>query len=174
MKILKTIIFVLLMSAYSTLGWANTEKIDYKAKYVEKQKVNNDTIGIIAGVINYVCPKLVSKSTKICKVKDPVGSAVGFQKQLLGKGDIDDLDDISDKELKAALKKRKILHKEGAMQFYDAVEQFKMHYPERKLATDFAAKKKWRQAFQHEEMAWQFLVKCASRGIFAKKMVDGE
>lgn len=149
-------------------------KEDYKANYEKKVKVNDDTIGVIAGVINYVCPKLVDASTKICNTKDPVASAVGFQKQLVQKGSIDDLDDMEPKELQKALKDRKILHKEAALQFYDAVEQFKLHYPERKKAKEFAAKKKWQDAARHEEMAWQYLVKTASRGIFTKKMVDGE
>jgi len=163
-----------LIFCFTFSSFALAEEENYEAKYLAKVKVNNDTIGIIAGVINYVCPKLVGNSKKICTPKNPVGSAVAFQKQLLGKGTIDDLDDLDDADLKKTLKKRKILHKEGAMQFYDAVEQFKMHFAPRKKAKEFAAKKKWKDAFLNEEMAWQYLVKCASRGIFAKKMVDGE
>ncbi|MBT4762309.1 MAG: hypothetical protein HOO06_11470 [Bdellovibrionaceae bacterium] len=168
----------LLVFTVNTQAAKKAKKVDksaeHKANYEKKIKVNNDTIGVIAGVINYVCPKLVAKSTKICNVKDPVASAVGFQKQLVQKGTIDDLDDMEEAELKKAIKTRKILHQAAAMQFYDAVEQFKLHYPERKKAKAFAAKKKWQLAAQHEEMAWQYLVKTASRGIFTKKMVDGK
>ena len=154
---------------FSSFAEENDEK-----KYLAKYKVNDETIVTIAGVINYVCPKLVKNASKICNKKDPVGSAVAFQKQLLGKGTIDDLDDMEDDELKKTLKKRKILHKEGAMQFYDAVEQFKKHFAPRKKAKEYAAKGKWKEASLNEEMTFQYLVKCASRGIFAKKMVDGE
>jgi hypothetical protein len=60
------------------------------------------------------------------------------------------------------------------MQFFDAVEQFKGHFPYRAEAQKAAAAGNSDDAFLNEEMAWQYLVKCASRGIFAKKMVDGE
>ena len=72
------------------------------------------------------------------------------------------------------LKKKGILHAAAAMQFYDAVDQFKLHFPERDAAQKLAKKGKWKEASIREEMAWQYLVKCASRGIFSKKMVDGE
>ncbi|RLA64566.1 MAG: hypothetical protein DRQ88_00470 [Epsilonproteobacteria bacterium] len=155
-------------------GFAMAKDASDEIKYLKKVQVNDETIVTIAGVINYVCPKLVKNASKLCNKKDPVGSAVAFQKQLLGKGTIEDLDDLDDDDLKKTLKKRKILHKEGAMQFYDAVEQFKKHFAPRKKAKAFALKSKWKEASLHEEMAWQYLVKCASRGIFAKKMVDGE
>ena len=144
---------------------------DFKKKYEEKVKVNDETIGVIAGVINYVCPKIVDQSTNICNEKDPVGSAVGIQKQM---GDIEELDELDEEELAEELTDNKILHVAASMQFYDAVEQFKMHYPLRKNAKELAEKGDWEGAFLREEMAWQYLVKTASRGIFAKKMVDGE
>ena len=170
MKNLKSIL-IFAVVIFSMTAFAGK---DYKADYAKKVKVNDDTIGVIAGVINYVCPKLVAKSTKVCNAKDPVGSAVRFQKQLLGSGDIDDLDDMDDAPRAKAMKTRKILHVDAAMQFYDAVEQFKSHMPLRAKAKAFAKKKNYKDAALHEQMAWQYLVKCASRGIFTKKMVDGE
>jgi len=67
-----------------------------------------------------------------------------------------------------------LLNKKAALQFWDAVEQFKLHYPYREKAKKAADQGSWYDAFLNEEMAWQYLVKCASRGIFAKKIVDGE
>jgi hypothetical protein len=159
------VLSVLLFSVAS-LAWA-----DGKASYEEKLKVNDETIGVIAGVINYICPKLVEASVGICNPQDPVATAVGIQQQM---GDVDVIDELDDDELEAHLKSQKVLHTAAAMQFYDAVEQFKMHYPYRNKAKELAAAGKWDDAFLNEEMAWQYLVKTASRGIFAKKMVDGE
>ena len=140
---------------------------DYKLKYQEKVKQNDSTIGVIAGVINYVCPKLVPASTKICNPDDPVGSAVEVQKYMEQNWDKEE-DDIEDAEMP------ELLNKKAALQFWDAVEQFKQHYPYREKAKKAAEKGEWQDAFLNEEMAWQYLVKCASRGIFAKKIVDGE
>ena len=140
---------------------------DYKANYEAKVKQNDATIGIIAGVINYVCPRLVPGSTKICNPEDPVGSAVGVQKYMEKNWNKEE-DDIEDAKMP------KLLNKKAALQFWDAVEQFKMHFPYRAKAKKAAEKGDWYNAFLNEEMAWQYLVKCASRGIFAKKIVDGE
>jgi len=142
---------------------------DYKADYEAKVKVNNDTIAIIGGVINYVCPKLIPAGSagKICNAKDPVGSAVAVQKYMEQNWKKDD-EDIEDAKLP------ELLNKKAAMQFWDAVEQFKAHFPYREKAKKAAAAGKWQEAFLNEEMAWQYLVKCASRGMFAQKIVDGE
>jgi hypothetical protein len=136
-------------------------------KYEGKVKQNDDTIGVIAGVINYVCPRLVPSSTKICNPDDPVGSAVGVQKYMEQNWDKEE-DDIEDAEMP------ELLNEKAAFQFWDAVEQFKQHYPWREKAKKAAGQGDWQDAFLNEEMAWQYLVKCASRGIFAKKIVDGE
>ncbi|MBC8257478.1 MAG: hypothetical protein H8E38_00530 [SAR324 cluster bacterium] len=157
---------MLLLAVFSHSAFA-----DAKANYEKKVGVNDATIGVIAGVINYVCPKLVDASLKVCNPKDPVGSAVGVQKVM---GDLQELDDMDPDELIEELTDRKILHVDAAMQFFDAVEQFKLHYPLRAAAKESAAKGEWEDAARSEEMAWQYLVKTASRGIFAKKMVDGE
>ncbi len=142
---------------------------DNKANYEKKVKANDETIGVIAGVINYVCPKLIpeAKSGEICKADDPVGSAVGVQKYMETNWDKEE-DDIEDAKMP------ELLNKTAALQFWDAVEQFKEHYPYREKAKEAAAKGDWLLALNNEEMAWQYLVKCASRGIFAKKIVDGE
>ncbi len=142
---------------------------DYKANYEKKVKQNDDTIGVIAGVINYVCPKLIPAASagKICNAKDPVGSAVGVQKYMETNWNKEE-DDIEDAKMP------ELLNKTAALQFWDAVEQFKSHFPYRETAKKAAAKEDWYNAFLNEEMAWQYLVKCASRGIFAKKIVDGE
>ncbi len=142
---------------------------DYKANYEAKVKQNDDTIGIIGGVINYVCPKLIpaAQAGKICNEKDPVGSAVAVQKYMEQNWNKED-EDIEDAKMP------ELLNKTAALQFWDAVEQFKMHFPYREKAKQAAKENKWQDAFLNEEMAWQYLVKCASRGIFAKKIVDGE
>jgi hypothetical protein len=162
------LVFVLFtLVAFLCLAGNVTAAEDYKMKYQEKVKVNDGTIGVIAGVINYVCPKLVPASTEICKPADPVGSAVGVQKYMEQNWDREE-DDIEDAEMPD------LLNKKAALQFWDAVEQFKQHYPWREKAKNYAGKGDWQDAFMNEEMAWQYLVKCASRGIFAKKIVDGE
>jgi hypothetical protein len=96
-----------------------------------------------------------------------VGSAVGVQKYMEQNWDKEE-DDIEDAKMP------ELLNKKAALQFWDAVEQFKQHYPWREKAKGYADKGAWQDAFLNEEMAWQYLVKCASRGIFAKKIVDGE
>jgi hypothetical protein len=153
--------------AFLCLAGNVTAAEDNKLNYQEKVKQNDATIGIIAGVINYVCPKLVPASTKICNPDDPVGSAVGVQKYMEQNWDKEE-DDIEDAKMP------ELLNKKAALQFWDAVEQFKQHYPWREKAKEYADKGAWQDAFLNEEMAWQYLVKCASRGIFAKKIVDGE
>jgi len=96
-----------------------------------------------------------------------VGSAVGVQKYMEQNWDKEE-DDIEDAEMP------ELLNKKAALQFWDAVEQFKLHFPYRAKAKKAGEKGEWENAFLNEEMAWQYLVKCASRGIFAKKIVDGE
>jgi hypothetical protein len=164
---IKLVFSLLTLIAFLCLAGNVTAAEDYKMKYQEKVKQNDGTIGIIAGVINYVCPKLVPATTKICNPDDPVGSAVGVQKYMEQNWDKEE-DDIEDAEMP------ELLNKKAALQFWDAVEQFKQHYPWREKAKGYADKGQWQEAFLNEEMAWQYLVKCASRGIFAKKIVDGE
>jgi len=153
--------------AFLCLTGNATAAENYKSNYQAKVKQNDSTIGIIAGVINYVCPRLVPASTKICNPDDPVGSAVGVQKYMEQNWDKEE-DDIEDAEMP------ELLNKKAALQFWDAVEQFKLHFPYRDKAKKAAGQGEWQDALLNEEMAWQYLVKCASRGIFAKKIVDGE
>lgn len=153
--------------AFLCLAGNVTAEQNYKLDYQAKVQQNDATIGIIAGVINYVCPRLVPASTKICNPDDPVGSAVGVQKYMEQNWDKEE-DDIEDAEMP------ELLNKKAALQFWDAVEQFKLHFPYREKAKEAAAQGDWQDALLNEEMAWQYLVKCASRGIFAKKIVDGE
>ncbi len=153
--------------AFLCLAGNVTAEQDYMLDYQAKVKQNDGTIGIIAGVINYVCPRLVPASTKICNPDDPVGSAVGVQKYMEQNWDKEE-DDIEDADMP------ELLNKKAALQFWDAVEQFKLHYPYRAKAKEAAEQGNWQDALLNEEMAWQYLVKCASRGIFAKKIVDGE
>ena len=153
--------------AFLCLAGNVTAEQNYKLDYQAKVQQNDATIGIIAGVINYVCPRLVPASTKICNPDDPVGSAVGVQKYMEQNWDKEE-DDIEDAEMP------ELLNKKAALQFWDAVEQFKLHFPYREKAKEAAAQGDWQDALLNEEMAWQYLVKCASRGIFAQKIVDGE
>lgn len=162
-KLVSLFIALMLTLCFAGVGVAKSYKDDYQAKV----KQNDATIGVIAGVINYVCPRLVKKQTGICNPKDPVGSAVGVQKLMEKDWDKEE-DDIEDAEMVG------ILNKTAALQFWDAVEQFKLHYPYRAEAKKLAKQGNWEQAFLNEEMAFQYLVKCASRGIFSKKLVDGE
>ena len=164
---MKLVFSIITLIAFLCLAGNATAEENYELKYQEKVKQNDGTIGVIAGVINYVCPKLVPASTNICNPDDPVGSAVGVQKYMEQNWDKEE-DDIEDAEMP------ELLNKKAALQFWDAVEQFKQHYPWREKAKKAAEQDDWYNAFLNEEMAWQYLVKCASRGIFAKKIVDGE
>ena len=164
---MKLVFSIITLIAFLCLAGNATAEENYELKYQEKVKQNDGTIGVIAGVINYVCPKLVHASTNICNPDDPVGSAVGVQKYMEQNWDKEE-DDIEDAEMP------ELLNKKAALQFWDAVEQFKQHYPWREKAKKAAEQNDWYNAFLNEEMAWQYLVKCASRGIFAKKIVDGE
>jgi len=166
-NIVKLISSLFTLVAFLCLAGNVTAERNYKLEYQAKVKQNDATIAIIAGVINYVCPKLVPASTKICNPDDPVGSAVGVQKYMEQNWDKDE-DDIEDAKMP------ELLNKTAALQFWDAVEQFKFHFPYREKAKKAAEKGDWENALLNEEMAWQYLVKCASRGIFAKKIVDGE
>ncbi len=164
---MKLVFSIITLIAFLCLAGNATAEENYELKYQEKVKQNDGTIGVIAGVINYVCPKLVPASTNICNPDDPVGSAVGVQKYMEQNWDKEE-DDIEDADMP------ELLNKKAALQFWDAVEQFKQHYPWREKAKKAAGQNDWYNAFLNEEMAWQYLVKCASRGIFAKKIVDGE
>ena len=166
-NIMKPVSSFFMLIAVLCLAGNVTAEENYKLNYQAKVKQNDGTIGIIAGVINYVCPKLVPASTKICNPDDPVGSAVGVQTYMEQNWDKEE-DDIEDADMP------ELLNKKAALQFWDAVEQFKQHYPWREKAAKAAGQGDWQDAFLNEEMAWQYLVKCASRGIFAKKIVDGE
>ena len=140
---------------------------DYKAQYEQQVKINEDTIAKIAEVINYVCPRIVPASAKCCNPNDPVGSAVAVQKYMEQFWNKDE-EDIEDAKMPP------LLNKKAALQFWDAVEQFKKHFPYREKAKEYAKKGDWHNALLNENMAWQYLVKCASRGIFAKTLVSGE
>jgi hypothetical protein len=164
---MKLVFSLFTLIAFLCLAGNVTATEDYEMKYQEKVKQNDGTIGVIAGVINYVCPRLVPASTEICNPDDPVGSAVGVQKYMEQNWDKEE-DDIEDADMP------ELLNKKAALQFWDAVEQFKQHYPWREKAKEAAEQGNWQYALLNEEMAWQYLVKCASRGIFAKKIVDGE
>ena len=166
-NIVKWISSLFTLVAFLCLAGNAMAERDYKAEYKAKVKQNDATIAIIAGVINYVCPKLVPASTKICNPDDPVGSAVGVQKYMEKYWDKDE-EDIEDAKMP------ELLNRKAALQFWDAVEQFKKHFPYREKAKKAAEKGDWQNALLNEEMAWQYLVKCASREIFAKKLVDGE
>ena len=119
---IKLVFSLLTLLAFFCLAGNVTAAEDYQMKYDAKVKQNDDTIGVIAGVINYVCPKLVPASTNICNPKDPVGSAVGVQKYMEQNWDKEE-DDIEDAKMP------ELLNEKAAFQFWDAVEQFKQHYP---------------------------------------------
>ncbi len=164
---MKLVFSFITLIAFLCLAGNVTAEQNYKLDYQAKVKQNDGTIGIIDGVINYVCPRLVPASTQICNPDDPVGSAVGVQKYMEQNWDKEE-DDIEDADMP------ELLNKKAALQFWDAVEQFKLHYPYRAKALKASEQGEWQDALLNEEMAWQYLVKCASRGIFAKKIVDGE
>ena len=137
---MKLVFSLFTLIAFLCLAGNVTAAEDYKMKYADKVKQNDGTIGVIAGVINYVCPKLVTASTKICNAEDPVGSAVGVQKYMEQNWDKEE-DDIEDAEMP------ELLNKKAALQFWDAVEQFKQHYPYREKAKKAADKNDWENAF---------------------------
>ena len=94
--------------AFLCLAGNVTATENYELDYQAKVKQNDDTIGIIAGVINYVCPRLVPASTKICNPDDPVGSAVGVQKYMEQNWDKEE-DDIEDAQMPELLNKKAAL-----------------------------------------------------------------
>jgi hypothetical protein len=126
------------------------DKEDYEAKF----KQNDATIGVIAGVINYVCPKIAPEGSPMCSTDDAVGKAVALATHIEAG--------------------QPVQNQRAADQFVDAVEQFKQHIPLRQKARDYAKKGDFKNAFGYEEFAFQYLVKTATQGINAKKMVDGE
>ncbi len=125
-----------------------------KESYLAKVKENDATIGIIEGEIEYVCPKIAPVGSDLCGGTDTVAKAVKLAQHIE--------------------EEKPVQNQRAADQFLDAVEQFKEHYPQRAKAKELAAKGDYAGAFGYEEFAWQYLVKTASRGVFAKKMVDGE
>ena len=82
LKMIKLVFSLITLIAFLCLTGSLSAEENYEQKYKDKVKQNDGTIGVIAGVINYVCPKLVPASTKICNPDDPVGSAVGVQKYM--------------------------------------------------------------------------------------------
>ncbi len=123
-----------------------------KENYEAKIKENDATIAIIAGVINYVCPKIAPRGSKMCDTADPVKSAVALATHIGEEGAVQ--------------------HEAAAEQFFDAVEQFKQHFPLRAKAKQLAKKGDYKGAFGYEDFAWHYLVKTATKGINSKKMVD--
>ncbi len=136
-----------------------------KADYDKKVATNNFYVGVVAAVINNLCPNLVPDyKQKICNTKDPVGSAVAIQNHMLGSAE--DIDDVDEDVLEG-----KVADLDAAFQFFDAVEQFK---PFLGLGADEAAAAKaedWEKAVITAELRWQYIVKVASRAAFAAKMV---
>jgi hypothetical protein len=134
-----------------------------KADYEKKVKTNDFYVGVVAAVINGLCPKLV-KDKSVCNDKKPVETAVAIQKVMLsGKQDVDDVDE----DVLAA----KFNSVDAAFQFYDAVEQFKLFLGQKTENGKYAKAKNWKKATIGEEQAWQYIVKVASRAAFAAKMV---
>ena len=74
---MKLVFSLFTLIAFLCLAGNVTAAEDYKMKYEEKVQQNDGTIGVIAGVINYVCPRLVPASTKICNPDDPGGICGG-------------------------------------------------------------------------------------------------
>ncbi len=126
------------------------DKEDYEAKV----KQNDDTIGVIASVINGVCPKIAPPASPICATQDPVKKAVDLAKHI-----------EDGKPVQSQI---------AADQFFDAVEQFKQHYPLREKARQYAKNGDFKNAFGYEEYAFQYLVKTATHGIAAKNIVEGK
>lgn len=144
-------------------GAAMAETKYTKADYEKKVATNVFYVGVVAAVINGLCPNLV-KDSSICNTKDPVGSAIAIQTVMLsGQEDIDDVDE----DVIAA----KVYSVDAAFQFYDAVEQFKLFLGQKADNAKYAKAGDWQNATIGEEQAWQYIVKVASRAAFAAKMV---
>ena len=157
------LIAAFLMLSLST-AMADTKDKYTKAGYEAKVKTNDHYVGVVAGVVNTLCPMILTNPKKVCNKKDPVGSALGIQKvMLMG---FDDLDDVDEDKMA-----RKVTHVGAALQFFDAVEQFKGFFGPKKAAAAAAKKGNWKEASISEELAWQYIVKTASRAMFAKSML---
>jgi hypothetical protein len=125
------------------------DKEDYEAK----SKQNDATIGVIAGVIDYLCPKIAPAGTEFCKGTDPVAKAVALA-NYIDEG-------------------KPVQNRQAADLFFDAVEQFKQHIPVREKAKAYAKSGDYKNAVGYEEFAYQYLVKTATQGLAAKNRVDG-
>jgi hypothetical protein len=125
-----------------------------KESYEAKVKENDATIVVIAGVINEICPKIAPPGSALCNTQDAVKKAVELAKHI-DEG-------------------KPVQSRTAADQFWDAVEQFKQHYPLRDKARDFAKKGDFKNAFGYEEYAFQYLVKAATHGIAAKNLVGAK
>ena len=155
---------VILSVALFSLVMAGQALAFNKADYQKKVKTNDYYVGVVAAVVNILCPKLVN-DTKICNPKDPVGSAVAIQTVMMG--GVKDIDDREDEDIAKV-----VTNLDAAMQFYDAVEQFKGFLQYKGVAGKFAKKRRWTDATMAEEQAWQHIVKTASRAKFAAKMLN--
>jgi hypothetical protein len=144
-------IAVCLLAAYSLAG--TVAFAGDKEDYLAKSKVNDDTIGVIVGVINYLCPKIAPADAAFCSNADPVAKAVALS-TYIDEG-------------------KPVQNKLAADLFFDAVEQFKAHIPLRQKAKDYAKAGDYKNAFGYEEYAFQYLVKVATQGLLAKNRVDG-
>ncbi len=133
---------------------------DYKAKV----ETNDQYLTVVADTINNLCPQLM-KDKKICKTEDPVGTALKMQEVMLNGESY--IDEVSNNDL---LKVATDI--DAAFQFYDAVEQFKSFFDWKKQAGEAAESKDWETATLSEEMAWQVIVKTASRATFAASMLE--
>jgi len=126
---------------------------DEREDYRTKSKQNDDTIGVIVGVINYLCPKIAPADAAFCNDANPVAKALALAQY------IDD--------------GKPVQNKLAGDLFFDAVEQFKAHIPLREKAKEYAKNGDFKNAFGYEEFAFQYLVKVATQGLLAKNRVDG-
>jgi len=60
-NIMKPVSSFFMLAVFLCLAANGVAGENYKLNYQEKVKQNDGTIAIIAGVINYVCPKLVPR-----------------------------------------------------------------------------------------------------------------
>ncbi len=63
-NLMKLVPFIFYADCVPVPGRERNAEQNYKLDYQAKVQQNDATIGIIAGVINYVCPRLVPASTQ--------------------------------------------------------------------------------------------------------------
>ena len=128
----------------------------HRGSYESKIKQVDDTIVTIDGMIRKICLGAISALKASCASKK------------IPKVLVDEIYKyITDDE-------KPVENRKSTEQLVDAIEQFNQHYEFRAKAKELAVKGQYKDAFLREEFAYQYLIKAATRAVFANKMLTGD